>query len=291
MTSARAVDEDLDAVQVPARQPGALDERARRLLVTCVHVHLSVDVRVGRRRGVVLLDDHGPSAGTRVCDRVLESHPAEVGQLVRRAGLRAGHDMRECPALRAALLAVHEDPLGRTPARRRVVERGDRRQVGRAEPVERDVGSVAVRPVLVCEEDGLDEIRARSHLERFLVDHPFGDERALAAMRTDDTARARELVIHEQGERPVTVVERTEPIRDPDELVARAGRRVANGEHRGRRDARRQIDRQDIRRLRARRPSRVVRRDGDRSKDARDDSPDSQGLQPSHDCLPFESIA
>jgi len=86
-----------------------------------------------------------------VGQRVLPGEPAQVRQVVGDAGV---DDVGEPAALGvgAVLFAVHEDPAVVALAGRRVVERRDRRQVGRAQPRQRRVA--------VDQDEVLDQIAA-----------------------------------------------------------------------------------------------------------------------------------
>lgn len=132
----------------------------------------------------------------------------------------------------ARLLAVHEQPALVAESARHVVERADRRQVGRAQPVQRDALRMRVvrarRRIPRC--DLLDQILAGKHLERVLRDRPLRDEGALRTVCTDRAGRRHELVVHQHRERPVAVVECSETVGDPHQPRAADG--ITDGQDR-----------------------------------------------------------
>ena len=202
---------NLDPVQRATGETSPLGRVPRRLLRADVDVHLA-------GRGVVGAGDHGRLAGSPVRDGVLERVLADRGELVARAVFR----MRECPPFGTDLLAVQEQTAVVAKLRRLVVDRGLRREVGRAEAAERDTlrGRVERRCRRVPRGYLLDQVLARVDRQRVLVDRPLRDERADRAVRMQAAAVVRQLMVHVDREVARVVLGHPEPVRDTGHRVA-----------------------------------------------------------------------
>ena len=214
--------DDLDPVQLPADEPGPLGRVPGTSLVADVDVDLT-----GRR--VVQRGDDGLVERERVRDQVLPARVAEVAQLPARAVQVVG----ERTPFDSALLPAQKQPRGVALAGERVVEGALGRQIGGAQPRERDpfLGRRVRRSGPEC--DLLDQVLTLEHAQRSLVDRPLRDEGAVRAVCTDRASPGWDLVVREQRERAVAVVERSKSVRDPNEPVVADG--IADGQDRLRR--------------------------------------------------------
>ena len=105
-----------------------------------------------------------------------DCRPMSLAELVARPVL----GVRKCATFGSDFLAVHEQPASKAELRPLVVDRGLRREGGRAEAPERDAlrGRVECRCRRVPGRHLLNQVAARVHRKAVLADRPLRDERA-----------------------------------------------------------------------------------------------------------------